>query len=97
VLVRAGYDELACTVLGAVRRAPVRMPDDVPEAEALAAALGQVRSRLSDGGASADQRGARITMEELLAEVLGVIGSAMSGRADLPLVGRRADQAAPSR
>jgi predicted ATPase/DNA-binding SARP family transcriptional activator len=97
VLVRAGYDELACTVLGAVRRAPVRMPDDVPEAEALAAALGQARSRLPDGGASADQRGARITMEELLAEVLGVIGSAMSGRADLPLVGRRADQAAPSR
>lgn len=75
-LVRAGQDELACVVYAAVTAAPVNVPDGMPEAETLAAAVGQARERLPDRGAAALQRGAQAALEDLLPQVLAVIDEA---------------------
>jgi predicted ATPase/DNA-binding SARP family transcriptional activator len=76
LLVRAGHDELACVLDGALASAPVRLPADVPvpEAEALAAAVARACARLGDQPAgAARERGARAGFDELVAAVLAVI------------------------
>ncbi|HEY8471022.1 MAG TPA: BTAD domain-containing putative transcriptional regulator [Natronosporangium sp.] len=78
VLVQAGHDELAVTLHAALATAPVRLPADVPvpEAAALANAVGQARSRLPDQLAeAAAARGRALGLDELVATVLQATGS----------------------
>jgi predicted ATPase/DNA-binding SARP family transcriptional activator len=80
LLVRAGHDELACVLDGALASAPVRLPADVPvpEAEALAAAVVRACARLGDQpAAAARERGARAGFDELVAAVLAAIDGAV--------------------
>ena len=83
VLVAAGRDELACRLHGALAAAPVRLPDGVPEAEALAAAVDRAQARLGPAVAGAAAGwGARSSLDDLLPLVLAATGPAGPQPAD---------------
>lgn len=80
ILVRAGHDEVACLVHAALATTAVRLPPDLPEADALAAALATARQRLDPSVLRAtEQRAARSTLEEILTVVLAAIRADQAG------------------
>ncbi|GAA3726374.1 BTAD domain-containing putative transcriptional regulator [Salinactinospora qingdaonensis] len=88
LLVRAGQEETACLLHGALAAAPARLPDDAPEASPLAAAIARARRLLGDAAAeAAQQRGRRAGLDDLVNRVLAAVEAAAAGRVPVDQAG----------